>query len=1065
MGAGQVHNTVHVSKLLPREEIEETEELLLPNDMSLPDNKEEATPEVVFKIHGTNAQQQMILAVLEEFKHVFKKTLSNAEAAKVTPMTMDVDYEAFKADKRSREPTRAQTAARKIAIQNWIRQSMADNIIRPSSAEAWSQLMLTKKPNGSWRFAIDYRALNKYTKSKRSQIPNIQRLLSTIGRQQPKFFAKMDLTQGFWQTPLSEEAMHFTAFATDLGLYEFTRASMGLLNSPWYFQSVLEREVFNHIIHKAMELYIDDILTWSKTIEELCNNLRLIFKALESKGMTLNPAKCEFGMSEVEFVGHLIDATGISFTSDKLKQIAKMPLPQTKGDLKVFLGMANYFRKHVPDFVDHTERLNAILEGYEKRHAKKVIDWQEDEIKIYHECQEAVINCRKLYYEVPGAPIRVYTDASEYGIGAYLCQVMEDGTEVPIDFISRSLTKAERRWSVYEKEAFAIFFALRKWEAHLLDVKFTLFTDHKNLTYISKDPNAKVTRWRLAVQDYDFDIAYIPGEDNFVADAFSRCCEKTTTEADKMIDTASVSIAALNVSLGMFDEWQPLPNRLIIEEKEHNSYFIDDSNKEQFYQLHNMVSCHAMSTTQVGYIPPSRMNIIEACHNHKVGHFGVNRTIELVNQYMEKNPQHQDDEWLCIRKDVETYITRCDCCIKMRERQLTSHVQKYTTADYGIMKCLSVDAIYMPKSKAGNKYILCVIDAFTRYTALYALKDLTALTAAKTMMNHFCVYGVPVKITTDNSTQFDAEFKDMLNILKTENYRTHPYSHQENGLVERANKEVIRHARNIAYELKNAEAWDEDLLKVQSIMNSKVSEATGLSPSQIVFAGQIDLYAGRLYPQPSKTNRVSMSKYMQKQLDYQEQLMTLAEEQQYKTTIAHFKNNEDNETKFQVGQYIVVRHENGIAPTKLSVRWHGPYRILEVNNRPQGTVYTCYSPKDGKIADYHASIVQWHSCQDDTMAVRSQVLDDNQSFIVEDVIKHDILKVNGTEKLNLLIKWFGYEKPSLTGMNISLKRNEVVQRYLIANNLEKYGIREIVDNNPEGSEPLKKRVRFSASTF
>jgi hypothetical protein len=835
---------------------------------------------------------------------------------------------------------------------------------------------------------------------------------------------------------------------------------MGLLNSPWYFQSVLEREVFQNIIHKIMELYIDDILTWASTIDELIANLTKIFAALEAAGMTLHPDKCEFGMTEVEFVGHLIDDTGMTFSSDKLKQVAEMPLPVTEGELKQFLGMAGYFRKHIPDYVDKTERLNAILEGYVKKNSKMPIKWTDEEKILYEECQQAVKNCRKLFYVVDNAPIRIYTDASEYGIGAYLCQVIEDGSEIPIDFISRTLTKAERKWSTYEKEAFAIFFALRKWESYLLDVKFTLFTDHKNLTYISKDPNAKVMRWRLAVQDYDFDIAYIPGEDNIIADAFSRLCPKTTQEDDVVQDKASVSIASLTAHLHCFDTWKPVSlNRTIESDNEHKSYMVESVNRRQFYETHNAVMCHAMHSNYVGFIPPTRINIIQKCHNHTVGHWGVQKTIDMVKELCERDPSLQDLQWKCIRRDVQTYIKRCDCCIKMREHQLTSHVQKYTTSEYGIMKCLSIDAIYMPTTKNGNKFILCVIDAFTRYVALYPIKNLTAEIAAKTMINHFCVYGIPEKITSDNSTQFDGEFKEMLSILETENYRTHPYSHQENGIVERANKEVIRHARNIAYELKETKAWDDHILKVQAIMNEKVSEATGLSPNQIVFAGQIDLFAGRLFPQPSDIQRQSMSKYMKSQMEFQELMMKEAGIQQHKTNADHLASNDDKEQKFQIGQYIVVRHENGQAPNKLSVRWHGPYRILEVENRPQGTVYTTYSPKDGKIADYHASFVQWHSCNDDNTAVRSLILDDNEAHIIEEVISHEIINVNGKDKLNLNIRWFGFKETSLTGMNASLRKNEKVNDYLKANNLQKFGHKDIT----EDIEPKRKRVRFSAS--
>ena len=455
------------------------------------------------------------------------------------------------------------------------------------------------------------------------------------------------------------------------------------------------------------------------------------------------------------------------------------------------------------------------------------------------------------------------------------------------------------------------------------------------------------------------------------------------------------------------------------------------------------------------------MDIIEKCHNHHVGHWGVNRTIEMINQMIESDPEYNTLEWLCMRKDVQTFIKRCDCCNKMNEQQLTSHVQKYATSEYGVMQCIAIDAIYMPKTKSGNKYILTLIDTFTRYTTLYAMSDLTAATAAKIMMNHMWVYGIPAKITSDNSTEYDEVFKEMLELLKIEKYRIHANSHQENGLVERANKEVIRHARALAYELRMSDTWDERLLNIQAIMNEKISEATGLTPNQIIFAGQIDLHAGRLYPQPTVKQRQTMSKYMKNQLDMQDKLMAIAHEQQDSVNAARLANQSENEILHATGEYLTVRHENGQPPTKLSVRWHGPYRILEVTHRPQGTVYTCYSPKNGKTFDFHASLVQSHPVTNDLDATRCAILDDDETFMIEEIIAHDVVEVKGKQSLNLHIKWFGYPKTEWNGLNITLKRNEIVQQYLQTHSLEKFGLK--TESKATDTEPPKKRVRFSSS--
>ena len=264
----------HLSELLNVEPNEDPTEELLPEDIYATyfQDPTQETSEIKFKVHGTDKEQQALNALLHRYISVFSDKVGS-EAAKVTPMTIDVDVAAWHADKRSREPTRPQSAARKIAIERWLRQTIADNVIRPSQASAWSQLHLTPKPNGTWRFNVDYRALNRYTRAARALIPNIAQLLRHIGAQNPQRFAKMDMTSGFHQMAIDDRSRHLTAFAAGNEIYEFCRVSMGLMNAPWYFQQALSREVFPHLLHRQMEIYIDDLLTWAQNFDELLVNL------------------------------------------------------------------------------------------------------------------------------------------------------------------------------------------------------------------------------------------------------------------------------------------------------------------------------------------------------------------------------------------------------------------------------------------------------------------------------------------------------------------------------------------------------------------------------------------------------------------------------------------------------------------------------------------------------------------------------------------------------------------------------------------------------------------------
>ena len=642
------------------------------------------------------------------------------------------------------------------------------------------------------------------------------------------------------------------------------------------------------------------------------------------------------------------------------------------------------------------------------------LEWTDITTKPFHNTQQAIVGCQLLYYQHPSAPIRVYTDASHYGIGAYICQVAEEVQEQPIAFLSKTLSKAEKKWSVYEKEAYAIFYALRKWEHLLQDVKFTLYTDHKNLTYLNTDPSPKVQRWKIAVQEYDFDIAYVPGEENIVADGFSRLCpESLITEEEP------------NISIAMFLESYPAVQRRIDRQEfleiqyheptsfkvdpiyivEAKQYLTDRVSEINYLRSKNLkptsrkrseqTQLHALNVKRFKphHIPSQLYEIIAKCHNSKEGHGGVERTIEKVQLYLGKNKQlHPDLVWHTMRRDVQSFIYMCPCCQLNEIQKFQIDTKKYTTSKYGVFNNLSIDAIYVPQSDAGFKYILVIIDSGSRYVKTYPLRNLTATTAAEVVMTYMHMFGIPSEICTDNSTQFESVFAEMLDLLQAHAYKIHPYSHQENSIVERANREVLRHLRNIIFDEKIMRAWPEYLPQVEHIINSQTSRATGVSPVEMVFAGQVDINQGRLYPQTGNPNRQEpVSEHMQAIIQKQNTLWEIAHKTQTATDMFHLsRQGGQSKTEFAIDSMVTVAYENDEhkPPTKLHNRRRGPFRVVSKTTREEGDVYNCVDLITHREESFHVTLLAPFVYD----VIRTNLTDveatEKQMYMVEKVIGH-----------------------------------------------------------------------------
>jgi len=601
------------------------------------------------EIGGSDNMQLRIRELLGKYRSCFRRTVA-PKPALIKPMILKVDEAMWNSSRLNNNKPRPHTPKKNAEIDRQVELLKSLGVIQDSEALRYSHVHLVPKPGiEQWRFCLDYRYLNLCTQMEAGVIPLIHELLRDIGTKKPAYFAVIDFTSGYHQAPIEELSRKYTAFRTHRGIYEWLRVPMGLKGAPNYFQKEISTTVLGTLIGIICELYIDDLIIFGKTEEEFLINLEKVLMRLQDKNITCNPDKCRFGMETVEYLGRTIDRDGISVPKDKVEEVLTFALPTLLRDLQSFVGMVNYFADHLRDA---STELGALRKFHENTKKSKQLQWTKEGIAQFNRIKELVNQLPKLHFIIDNGIIILYTDASDFGIGAYLAQVV-DGKEQPIAFMSKALQSAEKDWSTIEKECYAIYYALRKFEHLLRDVKFTLYTDHKNLLYLNVPPSSKVLRWKLAIQEYDFDIVHLAGNKNIVADGMSRLIDDTPKEG-----------TILN---------------FVKEVKEGGLKPLSDDIFNKIYKVHN-------------------------CW---VGHRGIDATCKILRT--------QGVTWRGMRRDVEKFCRLCPTCQKQDVRQINYNTIPFTTSTYKPHARLNVDTISLSETDShGNLHAIVIIDTCTR---------------------------------------------------------------------------------------------------------------------------------------------------------------------------------------------------------------------------------------------------------------------------------------------------------------------------------------------------------------
>lgn len=845
------------------------------------------------------------------------------------------------------------------------------------------------------------------------------------------WFSTLDLQSGYWQIQVEEEDIPKTAFITKYGLYEYTHMPFGLCNAPSTFQRCMEL-VFRGLQWKTLLIYLDDIIILGRTMEENLDRLDEALERLQGANLKLKPSKCRLLQREVLFLGHIVSAAGVRPNPRLVESVREWEIPQDRKGVQQFLGLANYYRRFVPNFSGLARPLTDLTSK------NKDYQWNEEAQQSFQFLKDALCAAPILAFPLADGKFVVDTDASNFSIGGVLSQ-SQDGEERVISYSSKKLDKQQQRYCVTRRELLAVVVFLREFRNHLLGRQFLIRTDHSSLTWLLnfKEPQGQLARWLEYIFQFDFHIEHREGKKHGNADALSRApgdsgdcdayrrgvpvdslpcggcsycrkrqedwvdfeeiddvvpissgigrCRQVTTRGKasrglsgtnpqrngepgpqlSMLASAPVSQPDEHVStpeeeavqlspaswvqgyssaeLQDLQRHDPdlLPLHLWLDQGQKPSRDVAASlspgtrsywlNYENLQRVDGLLYLRWVDTAinqkvQLRLLVPRplRAEVLKACHDFLFsGHLGVQKTVDRVKRRF---------HWPGLRQDVKIHIRTCPKCSanRMPYKKFRAALSNFRVG--APMDRVGIDLMGpLPASDKGNRYLLVIVDYFTRWAEAFALPDQRAETVAKTLVHEFvCRFGAPLELHSDQGRNFESQlFQEvcrLMNICKT---RSSPYHPSSNGLVERFNRTLAGLIRS--YLEKRLTDWDLYIPILTSAYRSTVHPSTGFSPNFLMLGREVSSPVDLLFPRPSEDDIKDIPEYVKEMLECLTECYDLAR-QQLKHAAENQKREHDTrivQHKYSPGVLVYKRHH---ITKKLEVPWVGPYVVRKALN-------------------------------------------------------------------------------------------------------------------------------------
>ena len=822
-------------------------------------------------------------------------------------------------------PIRRVPLHKEKVVKDLIERYLELGIIEEVDSPFRAPMVLVEKKNvgesvtDRYRLAVDYRALNLHIPDSAWPAPSVDHCLDAAAGS--AYLSKLDFNNGYYQIPCTDSAKRALAFSPGVGFKQYTFNGMpnGAKSAASVFQQTMEKS-FQGLEECILPPYYDDVNVKGRTFESHLKNARRVLQRIRECGFTLNALKCSLFQNKVKYLGHIVENGMVALDPERISKIQSIPAPRDTKSLRRFIGMVQYCSRFLPRLNDTLSPLTNLLRK------GSVYDWS-------LECQTAFDSVKNQLSEPPvlRSPTAfddfiLETDASDTGIGGCL-KILSPGnnTEFLVGFHSEKFDDQHKRWHIVEKEAYSILQNVQTFKHYLIGKRFTLRTDNRILAYMKTSKSKKLANWALQLSDFNFDIVHIPSTDNRISDFFSRIYEHVCIVSELSPILSPDQLRAAQHA----DKHLHQAVRYVNDKR---NFDVEKLGPIKRYRKFLTLDENGVLRWKSKIVLPAQFQhrVLEIAHDHPAaGHFAEDRTWKNVTSKF---------FWPGAHNDVVNWVRSCKKCNEHAIRTYVNRpLQPIPTEERFELVCYDIAGPFIPSKQGGNLYALIVVDHFSKWPEIIALKNIRASTISSAIFEQWCCrYGIMTQLHSDGANNVHGEVVKALcnkiGSVKSKSSRLHP---QGDGMAEAVVK-MLKNAISKQVD-EHGTDWDQYLQATAFAVRNSINNSTNCTPAELVLGSNpvrpIDLSASEGEAQTarvphSKKQAQDFAKELTRKLDDSAKIV----HENLKKAREKMKTSYDKKVshhQIKVGDHVMLwwpYRKKGV-PRAFQPKWKGPYKV------------------------------------------------------------------------------------------------------------------------------------------